>query len=573
VTIAHLAVKLSANAAHFHQEMQRAASRAQQTGRVFTRVGRDISQAISLPLIAGAFGAFRVLLAESARSFGPLFQATESLKAEFHDLFLAIARELEPTFKQIIGLLRGGIATVQSWVAAFHRLPEGVRQAVIFTLAFLAALGPTLFVVGKLITAIGALIRILPLLASPIGLAVLAVAALAAGALYVVTHWDWAKLRLALAWAFIKDLFFEGVRASILALDILTLGILKLTGVTDFLREKLDALADRSMAKSAAQIIALEAALRNGSKGMQTFGAESLKIRKIIQDATEATRQLAVSNQVLGLIAGDVTAGQVQILETQIRALIAAGVSADAIIPGVGLRLRDLGEMLQRGQEYTRAFSEALGAFGPRLDQQLRAIALFRDLIASGVKPGMAAAAVVAEGQAIQSVMEGLVGALTTVAERIGNIFAGVSRGFRGFAAQLGALIGTVMKQIGQTLIQMGATAIAMGVLGKAIKFFAKNPVAAIAAGAALIALGQALGAASERTLAQGFGGEGGGGGGAVAAASAGQQQGETTLVLRLETPDGLIASIFRDPRNQDAMAALLEELTGRRVITEPRDV
>jgi hypothetical protein len=428
-------------------------------------------------------------------------------------------------------------------------------------------------VVGKLITAIGALIRILPLLASPIGLAVLAVAALAAGALYVVTHWDWAKLRLALAWAFIKDLFFEGVRASILALDILTLGILKLTGVTDFLREKLDALADRSMAKSAAQIIALEAALRNGSKGMQTFGAESLKIRKIIQDATEATRQLAVSNQVLGLIAGDVTAGQVQILETQIRALIAAGVSADAIIPGVGLRLRDLGEMLQRGQEYTRAFSEALGAFGPRLDQQLRAIALFRDLIASGVKPGMAAAAVVAEGQAIQSVMEGLVGALTTVAERIGNIFAGVSRGFRGFAAQLGALIGTVMKQIGQTLIQMGATAIAMGVLGKAIKFFAKNPVAAIAAGAALIALGQALGAASERTLAQGFGGEGGGGGGAVAAASAGQQQGETTLVLRLETPDGLIASIFRDPRNQDAMAALLEELTGRRVITEPRDV
>jgi len=566
VTIAHLLVKLGAETAEFHQQMERAARRTERTGRVFTKIGREISQAISLPLIAGAFGAFHVLLADSAKHFGTLFRVVESLKAELHDLFLAIGTELQPVFLQIIGLLRGGIAILQGWLAAFHELPEPVRKAVIFTLAFLAALGPTLFVVGKLITAIGALGRILPLLVTPMGLAVIAVAALAAAAIYVVTHWDWAKLKLALAWAFIVDLFFQGVRASILALDILTMGITYFTGISDVLRKKLDELADRTLGKLGATILQLEEDLKKPHSPMQTLIGDSLKLRKILQDAAEATRQLIVNQQIMGPTFDD-NAVQAQILTTKIQALIAAGVGANDTFGEGTLTLGELVFMLQRAQEHSRAFGEALGAFGPRLEQQLRAAARFRELLGAGVAPGQASAAVVAEGQIIQTAMQGLVDSLTTIAERIGQIFGGIRQGFRGFAAQMGALLGAVLTQIGKTLIQMGTAAIAVGVLGKAIKFFAKNPLAAIAAGAALVALGSALAASSQRTLNAGLGGGGGGAAESAASVAAAPAEDQGTLILRLD-------SNFRrlNPEFVDIIAQALQEAKSRNVIIEEGD-
>src|ERR1043165_1328830 len=100
MTIATISVQLTANAASFHAEMEKAASRIERTGRMITRIGREISTAISLPIIAAGFAAFHTMLAESARSFGPLTQAFEQLKGQVHALFLAAGRELQPVFLQ-----------------------------------------------------------------------------------------------------------------------------------------------------------------------------------------------------------------------------------------------------------------------------------------------------------------------------------------------------------------------------------------------------------------------------------------------------------------------------------------
>src|SRR6266511_3940816 len=166
MTVASLYVRLSADVVQFHRNMEQAANITEKVGRRIARVGREISQAISLPILAAGFAAFHTLLAESARHFGPLFQAFDALKASVRALFLALGTELQPTFLQIIGLLQSGISTLRGWIDAFHQLPAGVRQTVIYTLAFLAALGPTVFAVGKVVTTIGGLIKILPLLAS-----------------------------------------------------------------------------------------------------------------------------------------------------------------------------------------------------------------------------------------------------------------------------------------------------------------------------------------------------------------------------------------------------------------------
>src|SRR5436190_4401171 len=173
--------------------METAARRVEMTGRTIARTGREITQAISLPLIAAGFLAFRAALDESHKSFGPLFTLFQAFRAEVHDLWVAIGQALTPVFEQLIGLFRSGIAHLQTWVAAFNRLSPGMKQVITYTLLFLAALGPTVLIIGKVITAVGALIKILPLLVTSTGLATIAIGALAGAALLTVTHWDWAK--------------------------------------------------------------------------------------------------------------------------------------------------------------------------------------------------------------------------------------------------------------------------------------------------------------------------------------------------------------------------------------------
>lgn len=569
MTIASLVVRLSANAADFHQEMEKAARRIESTGRRIAKIGREISMAISLPIIAAGFAAFHTLLEESHRQFGPLYTDFQSLKANAHDLFLALGRELQPIFLQIIELLRRGIGIVREWIDAFHRLPQWIKTTVVYALLFLAALGPTVLIVGKLITAFGALIRILPILFTATNLATGGIVLIGLAMLYAATHTDWAKYRLVLFSTFLVSTLFDAVGVAIDALDILSLGITKLTGASDFLRSKLEVLEDKALGKLGGRLVELEKNIPKVKDVLKDLGSQSLTVTDAINQFYEAQRRLNAQAHLLGATF-DYEGAQAGNLKTLLDALIANNVRGTVMMNGHAVSVESLAKSFLAASEMSRAFNVALGAFGPRLDQQLRAITRFNDLIRSGIDPGRAAEAVVAEGKIIASMMTGLADSLTAVADRIGEIFAGVRQGFRGFAAVMGQLLAGVLKQIGQTLIQMGTAAIAVGVLGKAIKFFAKNPIAAIAAGAALVALGSALAASSERSLNAGLAGAGGGGS-SVSTGATTSDQGPTTLILRLETPDGLVESVFRDPRNQVALAKLLEELGDRQVIIDKR--
>jgi uncharacterized protein YoaH (UPF0181 family) len=560
VTIASLVVKLSANVAEFHRQMEGVARRVERTGRAISRAGHEISLAISLPIIAAGFAGFHALLQESTQHFGLLFAAFQSLKGEIHNLFLSVGHELQPIFLQFIDLLRGGVGILQGWINAFHQLPPGIQKAVIYTLAFLAALGPTVLVIGKVIAAIGAMGKVLGLLLTPTGLIVAAIIALAAAALYVVTHWEWAKLRFALAWAFIKDLFFDGVRVSILALDILTMGMLKVVGVTDFMRAKLNELADRSLAKSAAQILALQKALDDAGTGGRKFTNQAITLTQVLQDLSAANRLAVRTSQVMGPTF-NLAAAQAQNFQRAIQEALSKGV--DPLAAG----MQNLGRSYLQSSEDARSFAEAIGAFGPRLEQQLRAAERFTQLITSGIAPGQAAAMIAREGQlmidASNAIRDGVGGAFMALGEQLGSIFAGLAHGFRGFGKAIAGVLGATLKTVGQALI-------AFGVAGDAIKKFITNPFAAIAAGVALIALGSALAASAASSVSAGGASVAGGGGGAGASydatSSAGGSAGGDVYVT---FPGGQVFNP-NDVQQQEAFREFLESLISRRVIILP---
>jgi hypothetical protein len=112
---------------------------------------------------------------------------------------------------------------------------------------------------------------------------------------------------------------------------------------------------------------------------------------------------------------------------------------------------------------------------------------------------------------------------IASAAVGIGDVMSGLfsqlggllASGHATFAKFLSAIVGT----IGGVMVALGKQLIAFGTAGIAIKLFAKNPLGAIAAGAALILLGSQLGGAAQGTVNSGLGG---GGGGSFASASAG---------------------------------------------------
>lgn len=99
-------------------------------------------------------------------------------------------------------------------------------------------------------------------------------------------------------------------------------------------------------------------------------------------------------------------------------------------------------------------------------------------------------------------------GAMASMAVGIGTSIGDMILGVGGLHQLAGMVVGTM----GAMATQLGQTMIQFGVAGLALKKFAKNPAAAIAAGVALVALGRIL--SSKATSIVGGGGRGGSGGG-----------------------------------------------------------
>ena len=97
--------------------------------------------------------------------------------------------------------------------------------------------------------------------------------------------------------------------------------------------------------------------------------------------------------------------------------------------------------------------------------------------------------------QLTQSIQGGLSGAFSELASSVGEAVTS-TEGFQNFGA-------AILKSLGSFAQQFGATLISFGTAGVAIQTFVTNPIGAIIAGGALVALGGALKGTAQRQLDQ----------------------------------------------------------------------
>lgn len=115
------------------------------------------------------------------------FQMTmNSVKDVGYELGANIMEMLAPALEKLSGL----IARVSEW---WQALDEDEQNAIIKIAAVVAAIGPLLIVLGKVSTGIGAIIKLLPMLAGPAGIAVAAIAGIIAVGVALYKNWDTIK--------------------------------------------------------------------------------------------------------------------------------------------------------------------------------------------------------------------------------------------------------------------------------------------------------------------------------------------------------------------------------------------
>jgi hypothetical protein len=113
-----------------------------------------------------------------------------------------------------------------------------------------------------------------------------------------------------------------------------------------------------------------------------------------------------------------------------------------------------------------------------------------------------------------------LAGATTSIAEALGNATA---TGFENFGQDILKIVAGFAKQFGELLIASGFAALQL-------KFLIKNPLTAIAAGAALVALASSVQATANRAAKTAFSGGAGGGGSSSGTANFARERADTTV-------------------------------------------
>lgn len=162
---------------------------------------------------------YGLIMEQTAKAQGDLARTIESptnqlriLGAEVKNMTTDLGMVLLPVIQQhILPALRGLADRIGSLVAWFGNLSPGLQQIILGVLAFAAALGPLLLVVGNVIGAVASITAALPLLGTamafmtgPIGVVTAALAALVAGGVLVYKNWDYLKAKAGEVWDGIK---------------------------------------------------------------------------------------------------------------------------------------------------------------------------------------------------------------------------------------------------------------------------------------------------------------------------------------------------------------------------------
>jgi TP901 family phage tail tape measure protein len=533
-------------------------------------------------------------------------------KAEAAKLAITVGDALMPSLLRLLSGLRTVVGWLQTAAEWFGRLPEPVRMGVVALAAMLAVVGPLLIVMGLLVKAWAAAKVAALLLAtatkgvgivlgaiSPIVLLIgAALVSLGLATRAVVKHWDFVKHQAFALWTAIRDAFFTGVEA--------ILGILaKIPLVGDKFeqaRQAVVAAHEGMLAEAGGKLAELERAWNDAEVAMESAGGGAASFggdvraamdearkavadlmagaeppTKRLQDAMdEFARSMAGVDKQAALLGPsfDRTRAEASALEQAIAAFAEAGAKANTVVGPHGetlaqlveryralniqvgisetqmrlatdaVRMRD--EILRANLTNTQLYTEALA----EVDELERANLLtVEEAIRARQRLGVEFGKLIDISQAMRDAVSE---AFFELGEAIGNSLAGADQGLRSIGARIVNVLGGLLVTVGRALI-------AFGTAGIAIKAFSINPFLALAAGAALVALGTALSrsvtAAVDRAshaMAAGAGGAGAAAAPPPPSSAVGQGAPQTQIILEFQDPSNpavvqrILASVNR---------------------------
>lgn len=205
-------------------------------GVSFTEQQRE--QIKAMTAAGNVAGAQAVILAELERQYGGQAAAMAATDAgKLQQAYIALGNAMEAVGAAIIPVLVDLSRYVTAATEAFQQFAPETQQFIVAAGVLAAAIGPLAFVIGNVITALSALIKIAPavraamvLMTGPIGIIV---TALAAAAVAIYTYWDEIKAAFETARTVIvaaATAIYEGVKE--------WLGN-KLTAIFDWVNQKI----------------------------------------------------------------------------------------------------------------------------------------------------------------------------------------------------------------------------------------------------------------------------------------------------------------------------------------------
>lgn len=163
---------------------------------------------------------------------GGLSNSLDNLGQSVRFFFVSVGKEINEAFnlQSLIDGLSSKLNKLAEWFAS---LDESVQRNIIRFAVFLAAVGPVLFIIGKmaavgqvlilgfrnLVGVVKGLATAFAFLASPVGIVIAAVAALAVAGIYLVKNWDSTKAAFQNIWIGIKNFFLKTINAILKGVD------------------------------------------------------------------------------------------------------------------------------------------------------------------------------------------------------------------------------------------------------------------------------------------------------------------------------------------------------------------